>query len=125
MQVSTLGWRDHIGRTGTGRVLQGRLQRGDCPDPDHHAPHPARNGSGNRPKTPASDWEVTGIEDDRAVHLWATRGIESVPCSEVSAGDIVTLAGPKALSIGDTLAAPELEDCALPAARSSKSRPSR
>ncbi|MCP4639220.1 MAG: GTP-binding protein, partial [bacterium] len=29
MQVSTLGWRDHIGRTGTGRVLQGRLRKGE------------------------------------------------------------------------------------------------
>ena len=28
MQVSTLGWRDHLGRTATGRILQGRLTRG-------------------------------------------------------------------------------------------------
>jgi GTP-binding protein len=114
MQVSTLGWRDHIGRTGTGRVLQGRLERGDAISRittrrtrDHWLRQ--KNGEMN------DDWEITGIEEDRAVYLWATRGIESVVCNEVSAGDIVTIAGPKAISIGDTLCAPELdEDCALP-----------
>ncbi len=113
MQVSTLGWHDHIGRTGTGRVLQGRLQRGDALT---RITTRRTQAEWLRQQTEdtGSDWEVTGIEHDRAVHLWATRGIENVPCSEVSAGDIVTLAGPKALSIGDTLAAPELENCALP-----------
>jgi len=113
MQVSTLGWHDHIGRTGTGRVLQGRLTKGDaiarittrskqiewCPARDADAP---------------GEWEVTGVEDTSATYLWVTRGLESVPCDEVSVGDIVTIAGPKGLSIGNTIAAPGLEDCALP-----------
>lgn len=113
MQVSTLGWRDHIGRTGTGRVLQGQLKRGDAIT---RITTRRTRAEWLRQKTENTDddWEVTGIEDDRAVHLWVTRGIESVTCSEISAGDIVTISGPKAISIGDTLAAPELEDCALP-----------
>ncbi len=113
MQVSTLGWRDHIGRTGTGRVLQGRLKRGDAIT---RITTRRTRAEWLRQKTQDTDddWEVTGIEDDRAVHLWVTRGIESVTCSEISAGDIVTISGPKAISIGDTLAAPGLEDCALP-----------
>src|SRR5690606_2116926 len=28
MQISTIGWNDHIGRTGTGRILQGSLKKG-------------------------------------------------------------------------------------------------
>ena len=114
MQVSTLGWRDHIGRTGTGRVLQGRLRRGDAitriTTRRTRAEWLRQKGAET-----SDDWEVTGIEDDRAVYLWVTRGIETVACDEITAGDIVTIAGPKAISIGDTLAAPELdEDCALP-----------
>ncbi len=112
MQVSTLGWNDHIGRTGTGRVLQGRLKRAedfqrivteweetDLTDMD--ADRQARG------------WHVTETSTQRATYLWATRGLESVAIDEIVAGDIVTIAGPKELNIGDTLASPELENAAL------------
>jgi len=98
MQVSTLGWRDHIGRTGTGKVLQGRLRVGE---------DIARTTT--RWKTPEwlgdhatarrEDWEVTGTTPERTTYLWVTRGLESVPVEEVAAGDIVTIAGPKEISI--------------------------
>ena len=114
MQVSTLGWRDHIGRTGTGRVLQGRLKVGqnlqrittawNAPEgiPDLHR------------QQQVNEWLVTGENPERPTYLWVTRGLDSVPVDEVSAGDIVTFAGPKMLTIGDTIAAPELDNPALP-----------
>ena len=113
MQVSTLGWRDHIGRTGTGRVLQGRLKKGEpiartttrWKEAQWLHPHDA---------THREEWEVTGVDEDRATYLWVTRGLDSVECDEVCAGDIVTVAGPKNLSIGDTISASGLENCALP-----------
>jgi len=113
MQVSTLGWRDHIGRTGTGRVLQGRLKKGESiartttqwKQAEWLQHHDA---------THRDEWEVTGFEPVRATYLWVTRGLETVECDEVRAGDIVTIAGPKMLGIGDTISAPDLEDCPLP-----------
>ncbi len=111
MQVSTLGWRDHIGRTGTGRILQGRLRKGmtltrwvtreigDRLLDSSDAPRP---------------WEVVESTTEKAAHSWVTRGIETVVAHEVSAGDIVTIAGPKELNIGDTLADPALDNPALP-----------
>ncbi len=111
MQVSTLGWRDHIGRTGTGRVLQGRLRRGE---PISVITTRARRAEWQRQNADDDDWEVVGVELEKATYLWTTKGLDSVACDEVGAGDIVTIAGPKALGIGDTFAAPGLEDCALP-----------
>jgi len=113
MQVSTLGWRDHIGRTGTGRVLQGRLKKGETiaristrwKEAEWLHAHDASQ---------RDEWEVTDTEPGRTTYLWVTRGLDSVECDEVSAGDIVTIAGPKTLDIGDTLSAPDVEDCALP-----------
>jgi len=113
MQISTLGWRDHIGRTGTGRVLQGRFKKGEpivrimtrwkqAGWVEHHdAKH-------------RDEWEVTGIEPVPATYLWVTRGLDSIECDEAVAGDIVTIAGPKSLMIGDTISAVDSEDCALP-----------
>jgi GTP-binding protein len=42
-----------------------------------------------------------------------TRGLERVPVQEVGAGDIVWLAGPQEITIGDTLSAAESEGAAL------------
>lgn len=112
MQVSTLGWRDHIGRTGTGRILQGRLRKGM----DITRWVTRRLDAGPISSTAATpmEWEVVGSTPERAVHTWVTRGLDTVVAHELCAGDIVTIAGPKELHIGDTLSAPELEDCALP-----------
>ena len=113
MQVSTLGWRDHIGRTGTGRVLQGSLRKGD---PINRIITRRIGSDWLRHETTSDEpkWEVCGEEADRATYLWVTRGLESVVCEEAVAGDIVTIAGPKAINIGDTIAAPGLENCARP-----------
>jgi GTP-binding protein len=92
MQVSTLAWSDYIGRIGCGRVLSGKLRKGE---------ELLRS-------TPA------GSETVRAAHLWVTRGLERVDTDEVSAGDIAWVAGPEELMIGDTLASPEMTEPALP-----------
>ncbi len=104
MQISSLGWHDHIGRTGMGRVLQGRLKKGE----------PISRMSTQWKKsewelTPEDkkrdEWEVTDVEQARALYLWTTHGLDTVACDEVMAGDIITIAGPKTLTIGDTVAA--------------------
>ena len=41
------------------------------------------------------------------------RGLERVPADEVGAGDIVWMAGPEQIGIGDTFSAPEMEAPAL------------
>jgi len=104
MQVSTLGWRDHIGRTGTGRILQGSLKKGD----------PLTRYEARVKSHGSDDWEVVDTESCRPKYLWVTRGLESTEVDEVSAGDIVTISGPKTINIGDTIAFHELEDCVLP-----------
>ncbi|HNT89366.1 MAG TPA: GTP-binding protein, partial [Candidatus Hydrogenedentes bacterium] len=113
MQISTLGWRDHIGRTGTGRVLQGTLRKGqEITRLTTRWAHACWQGPTHA--TESADWEVNGAFAERINHVWVTRGLDMVPTAEVTAGDIVTIAGPKEITIGDTLAAPELEDAALP-----------
>ncbi len=112
MQVSTLGWRDHIGRTGTGRILQGSLRRGM--EMTRWVTRRLDTELKTAYTSQPMEWEVVESTAERAVHTWVTRGLETVVARELCAGDIVTIAGPKELQIGDTLAAPELENCALP-----------
>ncbi len=112
MQVSTVGWCDHIGRTGTGRILQGRLRKGA-----NLTRWVTRRTGTDWLRAKESDkmaWEVVNAAPERAIYVWVTRGLEPEVALEACAGDIVTIAGPKELTIGDTLAAPELEDAALP-----------
>ena len=49
---------------------------------------------------------ITVTEAARVTHLWVTRGLENCTVDEVAAGDIVWLAGPTEIQLGDTLAAP-------------------
>ena len=113
MQVSTLGWNDHIGRTGQGRVLQGRLKLGGAIKRIQTAwAHPERH-DGHIPVR-GDDWNVTGVTQEKAAYIWSTVGLETLPVEEAVAGDIVTVAGPKDLFIGDTICAAELDEaCAL------------
>ena len=133
MQVSTLAWSDYIGRIGCGRVLRGRLAVGDelrrietrhtadpaSPDATASATpaaSAARAASSlAAPGAPLEEeaWEVVGDQTARVTHLWVTHGLENREIQDINAGDIVWLAGPDEIAIGDTLAAPELEPAAV------------
>jgi GTP-binding protein len=104
MQVSTLAWSDYLGRIGCGRVLQGI----------HHAGDPLVRSFVEWTDEERTDFDVVGREEGRSSHLWVTRGIEREPVDEVTAGDIVWIAGLDDVRVGDTLSSPALEDAALP-----------
>jgi GTP-binding protein len=112
MQVSTIGWDDHIGRTGTGRILQGKIAVGDTIKrvvsewlhPEMHDGHIPVRGD---------HWEVMSTHQEKVTYIWAIRGLDHNQVETASAGDIITIAGPKDINIGDTFAAPVLEDPAL------------
>ncbi len=106
MQVSTLAWRDHIGRVGCGRVLQGKLRRGE--------EFVRTTTRWLNPDRQDGEWETLGSQTEKAVHLWVSRGLDEVKVEEITAGDIVWIAGPKDISIGDTFSSPDLESPALP-----------
>jgi GTP-binding protein len=105
MQVSTLAWNDYIGRIGCGRVLQGKHKVGDQLN--------LTSTRWNVPGSKEDGWEIVSEKTERSSHLWVTRGLERVDVEEVSAGDIIWLAGPKELYIGDTLADTSLVDSVL------------
>ncbi|MCX6834613.1 MAG: GTP-binding protein, partial [candidate division Zixibacteria bacterium] len=105
MQVSTLAWSDYIGQIGGGRVLRGTLNKGeeftrfvmrwrDSADQD-------------------AGWDLVGSSKEKGVHLWVTRGLQRVEADKISAGDIVWLAGPGEIGIGDTFSALEDPSAAL------------
>lgn len=113
MQVSTIGWRDHIGRTGTGRILQGTVRKGQ--DINRVTTQwKAGSGPGRNLGMQSHEFESTGVYPDRVNYVWVTRGLDTVAVKEAVAGDIVTIAGPKEITIGDSLAAPDLENPGLP-----------
>jgi GTP-binding protein len=104
MQVSTLAWSDYIGRIGCGRVLEGTHRVGDT----------LKRTTTVWTDREQGEWQVTGEEPARSSHLWVTRGLERAEVTEVAAGDIVWLAGPTEISIGDTISAADLDGAALP-----------
>jgi GTP-binding protein len=118
MQVSTLAWSDYLGRIGCGRVLQGTHRVGDellrtvTRRIDEQTVEPA--GFGAPTRGPHARWEVVSSGITRSTHLWVTRGLERRPVDRVGAGDIVWLAGPDDIAIGDTLSATVLDEAALP-----------
>jgi GTP-binding protein len=105
MQVSTIAWRDHIGRVGCGRVLQGTLKKGK---------HFIRTTTHWKDYSRTEGWEVVGAQEEKSTHLWVTRGLDAIEVSSVTAGDIVWVAGPKEIHIGDTFSSEEIENPALP-----------
>lgn len=105
MQISTLAWSDYIGQIGCGRVLQGRLAKGDLF---------ARTVTRwRKPGRPDAGWDVEGVSQEQADHLWVTRGLNRTEAQEIGAGDIVWIAGPAEIRIGDTFSSPALEAPAL------------
>ncbi len=105
MQVSSLDWNDYIGQIGCGRVLRGTLKKGE--DFTRIA---------TKLKDPLSQdkgWELDSSSRAKGVHMWTTRGLTRVETDEVSAGDIVWIAGPPEIGIGDTFSRNEDTEEAL------------
>ncbi len=97
MQVSTLAWSDYIGQIGCGRVLRGSLSKGD-----------EFTRFVMRWKEPRdSGGELVKSSKEKGIHLWVTRGLKRVEVDRIRAGDIVWLAGPGEIGIGDTFSANE------------------
>ncbi len=101
MQISTLAYNDYIGRIGCGRVLQGRLNIADK--------FTRISTAWNEPEDHSAGFEIIHQSQERAVHLWVTRGLERAEVEEISAGDIVWIAGPDNIDIGDTFGAEGVE----------------
>lgn len=97
MQVSTLGWNEYIGRIGCGKVLQGRLAKGET--------FVRTTSRWLDPRKQDGAWEITGSHTEKASQLWVTRGLDRVEVEEITAGDIVWISGPREINIGDTLSA--------------------
>jgi len=107
MQVSTLAWNEYTGRMGCGKILQGKLRKGE---------EFLRTSTRWKDSTDkeSEEFDIIGTERTRAVQINVTRGLERLEVEEASAGDIVWISGPKEIGIGDTFASPALEDIALP-----------
>ena len=106
MQVSSLAWSDYLGRIGCGRVLQGTHLQGQ--------PFVRTATRWKNNDKQAGEWHVVSSALTKSTHLWVTRGLERKEVAEIGAGDIVWVAGPEDITIGDTFSAPELESPALP-----------
>ncbi len=105
MQVSSLDWNEYIGQIGCGRVLRGTLKKGED-----------FTRIVTKLKDPSSQdkgWEVGSSSRAKGIHMWITRGLTRVETDEISAGDIVWLAGPPEIGIGDTFCKSEDTDEAL------------
>jgi GTP-binding protein len=107
MQVSTLAWNEYTGRMGCGKILQGKLRKGE---------EFLRTSTHWKDSTDKEneEFDIIGTERTRAVQINVTRGLERLEVEEASAGDIVWISGPKEIGIGDTFASPVLEGTALP-----------
>ncbi len=99
MQVSTLAWSDYIGQIGCGRVLSGSLNIGE-----EFTRFVMR---WKDPSNQEAGWELVKSSKEKGVHLWVTRGLKRTEVDHISAGDIVWLAGPSEIGIGDTFSANE------------------
>ncbi len=85
MQAATLSYDDYHGRKACGRILEGKISKGDS------IVRVDRNGQ-------ATTHRIAKIEG----HL----GLKQVEIEEVGAGDIAILSGVPEIDIGDTLCAP-------------------
>ncbi len=97
MQVCTLDWNDYIGQIGGGRVVRGKLNKGE-----------AFNKFVTRWKDEndqSKGFDVISSTPAKGVHMWVARGMNRVEADEASAGDIVWIAGPSEIGIGDTFSA--------------------
>jgi GTP-binding protein len=103
MQVSTLGWSDYLGRIVCGRVLSGT----------HRLGQPLVRTVARWDDEARTSFQVVERTEGVSSNLWVTRGIEREAVDEVTAGDIVWIAGIGDAGVGDTLSDPAVENPAL------------
>jgi GTP-binding protein len=106
MQIGALAWSDYVGQIGCGRVLRGRLRVGET--------FMRVVTRWKNPIDPRAGWELEKEEPEKAAYLWETRGLQRAEVEEIQAGDIVWIAGPSEIRIGDTFRAVESEGVVLP-----------
>ena len=75
MQVSTLAWNEYVGRIGCGKILQGRIRKGD--------PFVRVSTKWRSTQHDEGSWDITGTENARVAQLWVTRGLERTEVDEV------------------------------------------
>lgn len=85
LQAVTIGYDDYVGRQACGRILRGKIQKGD------QVVHIDRDGVQSR-------HQITKIEGHH--------GLEKVEMNEAGVGDIVLLSGVPEVTIGETLCSP-------------------
>ncbi len=84
MQAATLSYDDYLGRQATGRILEGKVAKGDTlTRVDRHGNHTTH----------------------RIVKVEGHLGLKKVEMNDAGAGDIVSLSGVPEVEIGDTLCA--------------------
>ncbi|MFH2055874.1 MAG: GTP-binding protein, partial [bacterium] len=99
MQVSSLDWSDYIGQIGCGRVLRGTLKKGEeftrlVTRLTNQSVHD-------------EGWVLDSASRVKGIHMWTTHGLTRIETDEISAGNIVWLAGPPEIGIGDTFSKSE------------------
>lgn len=94
MQISSLDWSDYVGQIGCGRVIRGTLKKGE--------EFTRLVTKSKDPLAQEKGWELVSSSKVKGIHLWVTRGLNRVEADEISAGEIVWLAGPPEIGIGDT-----------------------
>jgi len=86
MQATTLSYDDFVGRQACGRILEGKVRKGETITRINTDGHPTQH-------------KVTRIE--------GYHGLKQVEMEEAGVGDIVNIAGIPEVMIGDTLCSPE------------------
>jgi len=85
MQASTLSYSDFLGRQATGRILEGKIKKGDSFTSIDRSGHPVKH-------------KVTRID--------GYLGLKKIEMEEAGVGDIVSISGAPEVMIGDTLCDP-------------------
>lgn len=86
MQATTLSYDDFVGRQACGRILEGKVRKGEVITRVNTEGHPSQH-------------KVTRIE--------GYHGLKKIEMEEAGVGDIVNIAGIPEVMIGDTLCSPE------------------